>query len=113
MATCACRSIGTAAYDGYSSRRTCTGRTTRRWSEETNSNYGGLFSCWDRLFGTYVDEPGAGHEGMAIGLPEFQEPRHIRLGWMLANPLLGPSRTERGQRGSRGADALIHAAGAP
>lgn len=64
-------------------------------SEETNSNYGGLFSCWDRLFGTYVDGPRAGHERMAIGLPEFQEPRHIRLGWMLANPLLNPSRADR------------------
>ncbi len=57
---------------------------------ETNSNYGGLFSCWDRLFGTYVDEPDAGHEGMAIGLPEFLDERHIRLGWMLANPVLNP-----------------------
>lgn len=62
---------------------------------ETNSNYGGLFSCWDRLFGTYVDGPRAGHERMAIGLPEFQEQRHIRLGWMLANPLLNPSRADR------------------
>jgi sterol desaturase/sphingolipid hydroxylase (fatty acid hydroxylase superfamily) len=66
--------------------------------EETNSNYGGLFSCWDRLFGTYVDEPGAGHEGMAIGLPEFRDERHIRLGWMLANPLLDPPRADAAAR---------------
>jgi hypothetical protein len=27
---------------------------------------------------------------MAIGLPEFRDERHLRLGWMLANPLLDP-----------------------
>ena len=59
---------------------------------ETNSNYGGLFSCWDRLFDTYVDEPRAGHEGMAIGLLEFRDERHIRLAWMLTNPVLDPLR---------------------
>jgi sterol desaturase/sphingolipid hydroxylase (fatty acid hydroxylase superfamily) len=57
---------------------------------ETNSNFGGLFSCWDRLFGTYVDTPRAGHEDMAIGLPEFLDERHLRLRWMLANPVLNP-----------------------
>ena len=59
---------------------------------ETNGNYGGLFSFWDRLFGTYVDEPKAGHEGMAIGLREFDNDRHVSLTWMLANPLLNPPR---------------------
>jgi len=67
---------------------------------ETNSNYGGLFSCWDRLFGTYVDEPRAGHEGMAIGLPEFLAERHLRLGWMLANPVLNPTETSVSPHGS-------------
>ena len=66
--------------------------------EETNSNYGGLFSCWDRLFGTYVDEPRAGHEGMAIGLPEFRDERHVRLAWMLANPVLNPLRADESAR---------------
>jgi hypothetical protein len=63
---------------------------------ETNSNYGGLFSCWDRLFSTYVDEPRAGHEGMSIGLPEFLDERHIKLAWMLVNPALDPSRPYKG-----------------
>lgn len=57
--------------------------------EETNSNYGGLLSGWDRLFGTYVDQPYGGHEGMIIGLREFREEKHIRLPWMIANPFLG------------------------
>ena len=67
---------------------------------ETNSNYGGLFSCWDRLFSTYVDEPAAGHEGMAIGLPEFRDGRHLRLGWMLANPVLNPLHADQTARES-------------
>ena len=35
---------------------------------ETDSNYGNLFSCWDKLFKTYISQPQAGHEGMEIGL---------------------------------------------
>lgn len=57
-------------------------------ASETNSNYGGLLSIWDRLFGTYVDEPLGGHEGMEIGLREFPGERHLHLGPMLANPFL-------------------------
>ena len=72
---------------------------------ETNSNYGGLFSGWDRLFGTYVDEPAAGHEGMAIGLPEFRDERHIRLRWMLANPLLDPRQADEA---AHEAEATVH-----
>lgn len=59
---------------------------------ETNSNHGGLFSFWDRLFGSHVDAPALGHEGMKIGLPEFSDPKHIRLGWMLRNPFLNSNR---------------------
>ncbi len=55
---------------------------------ELNSNFGGLFSFWDRLFGTYTREPAAGHLGMGIGLPEFQDHRHLSLKWMLLNPVL-------------------------
>lgn len=28
---------------------------------ETNSNFGFNLSCWDRLFGTYKDQPEMGH----------------------------------------------------
>ena len=56
---------------------------------ETNSNYGGMFSLWDRWFGNYVDEPERGHDGMVIGLREFRALRDIKMGGMLMNPLLG------------------------
>jgi len=57
-------------------------------SSETNSNYAGLFSFWDRVFGTYVEQPVGGHAGMAIGLREFTDERHLRLGAMMLNPFL-------------------------
>ena len=36
--------------------------------DEANSNFGFNLSIWDRLFGTYRDQPRAGHEGMTIGI---------------------------------------------
>lgn len=59
---------------------------------ETNSNFGGLITWWDRLFGTYKDQPEAGHEGMTIGLEEFRDPKHLHVHWVLLNPLLAPER---------------------
>ena len=53
---------------------------------ESNSNLGNLFPWWDRLFGTYVDQPAAGHERMTIGLGGPPNPRDLKLGWMLLDP---------------------------
>lgn len=36
--------------------------------DEGNSNFGLVFPWWDRLFGTYCDQPIAGHESMSLGL---------------------------------------------
>ncbi len=55
---------------------------------ETNANYGGMVTWWDRLFGSYRDQPEGGHEGMVIGLNEFRDPKHLKLHWILANPFL-------------------------
>ena len=54
---------------------------------ETHSNFGFNLPWWDRLFGTYRPQPEAGHEGMTIGLPEFRDPRELRLDRMLLQPL--------------------------
>ena len=35
---------------------------------ETDSNYGTVFTLWDRLFGTYRRGPLAGYDAMQIGL---------------------------------------------
>ncbi|NKB55543.1 MAG: sterol desaturase family protein [Alphaproteobacteria bacterium] len=53
---------------------------------EHDSNYAAVFSFWDRLFGTYVAAPAAGHTGMTIGLPELRDSRCLKLGWMLLSP---------------------------
>ncbi|PPD28092.1 MAG: fatty acid hydroxylase [Hyphomicrobium sp.] len=53
---------------------------------EHNSNYGFNLSIWDRLFGTYTDQPAAGHTGMTIGLPAYQTEGPTRLGWSLTLP---------------------------
>jgi sterol desaturase/sphingolipid hydroxylase (fatty acid hydroxylase superfamily) len=53
---------------------------------ETNSNFGFNLPWWDRLFGTYRDQPVAGHEGMAIGIDQFRDPGELRLDRMLIQP---------------------------
>lgn len=58
---------------------------------ETDSNYGALFTVWDRLFGTFVGEPRGGHAGMTIGLEHWREARHAQgFGWLLISPVLNP-----------------------
>lgn len=56
---------------------------------ETNSNFGFNFSIWDRLFGTYRDQPSAGHQKMTIGITDFRDPKYLRLGWLLLIPFIG------------------------
>lgn len=56
-------------------------------AEETNSNFGFSLPWWDRLFGTYRDQPKAGHEGMTIGVRTWRDPRTCTwLPAMLALP---------------------------
>jgi sterol desaturase/sphingolipid hydroxylase (fatty acid hydroxylase superfamily) len=56
--------------------------------DETNSNFGFALPWWDRLFGTYRDQPRAGHEAMTIGIHGHRDPREVqRLGAMLMLPL--------------------------
>ena len=53
---------------------------------ETNSNFGFSLPYWDRLFGTYRDQPSLGHEGMTIGLDTFREAGDLHLHKMLVQP---------------------------
>lgn len=59
---------------------------------ETNSNYGFCLSIWDRVFGSYIAQPERGHDGMTIGLAEYQTEKPGQLLWSLALPLAGPQR---------------------
>ena len=51
---------------------------------ETNSNFGFNLPWWDRLFGTYKDQPAAGHLEMTIGLSQFRDSKRTDL--TLATP---------------------------
>ncbi|MEM7302521.1 MAG: sterol desaturase family protein [Pseudomonadota bacterium] len=53
---------------------------------ETDSNYGFNLSIWDRMFKTYIPQPQDGHDGMSIGLPNWQNNNPTRLGWTLLVP---------------------------
>ena len=53
---------------------------------ETNSNYGFNLPWWDRLFGTYTDQPAAGQLGFTIGLETFRDPAEARLDRLLTQP---------------------------
>ena len=59
---------------------------------ETNSNYGFNLPWWDRLFGSYRDQPSKGHEAMTIGLANYRDPKYLSLHWMLAIPFLKKER---------------------
>jgi len=58
---------------------------------ETNSNFGFNLPWWDRLLGTYLAQPGVGHQGMTIGLDIFRDPAQLRLGRMLVQPFAAPA----------------------
>ena len=58
---------------------------------ETNSNFGFNLPWWDRLFGTYKDQPANGHHGMVIGLAQFRDLRQLSLWRLLCLPFTGKS----------------------
>jgi sterol desaturase/sphingolipid hydroxylase (fatty acid hydroxylase superfamily) len=58
---------------------------------ETNSNFGFNLPWWNRLMGTYRDQPAAGHEAMTIGIEQFREARELSLNRMLSQPFRGPA----------------------
>jgi sterol desaturase/sphingolipid hydroxylase (fatty acid hydroxylase superfamily) len=57
--------------------------------QEHDSNFGFNLSVWDRLAGTYTDQPEGGHQGMTIGLAAHQTAAPTRLWWSLATPFIG------------------------
>lgn len=60
---------------------------------EANSNFGFNLPWWDRLFGTYRDQPAAGHEKMTIGVEQFRDPAEQRLDRMLTQPFRAGDRS--------------------
>lgn len=60
---------------------------------ERNSNFGFNLPWWDRLFGTYLAQPGDGHVGMTIGIMQFRTRRDLWIDRMLVQPWRGPARS--------------------
>ncbi len=58
--------------------------------DETNSNFGFNFPWWDQMFGTYRNQPRAGHEQMTIGINTFRDRYYCAwLPGMLTLPFIG------------------------
>jgi len=58
--------------------------------DESNSNFGFNLTWWDRLFGTYREQPRAGQLGMTIGIHGHTDPKEVaRLAGMLTLPFKG------------------------
>ena len=54
--------------------------------QETDSNFGFNLTWWDRVFGTYRNQPKHGHLGMTIGLEDYRTEQDQQLGRMLVQP---------------------------
>jgi len=58
--------------------------------DEANSNFGFNLPWWDRLFGTYRDQPRAGHKSMTIGIHIYNDLKQVSwLPGMLWLPFVG------------------------
>jgi sterol desaturase/sphingolipid hydroxylase (fatty acid hydroxylase superfamily) len=55
---------------------------------ETDSNYGTVFTIWDRIFGTYRAEPVSGYGKLQIGLKEIRDDRARNFWWQMKSPAL-------------------------
>ena len=53
---------------------------------ETDSNYGNIFSIWDKVFKTYRAVPEAGYDNMMIGLEKYRDPSSGQVLQLLKNP---------------------------
>ncbi len=54
--------------------------------KETNSNYGFILSCWDRLFGSYTPMAMTGEFKISLGLEDFRDPKFQTFENMLLVP---------------------------
>ncbi|GMT41313.1 MAG: sterol desaturase [bacterium] len=58
--------------------------------DEANSNFGFSLTWWDRLFGTYRDQPRSGHKGMTIGIHKYHDTKDVSwISGMLLLPFRG------------------------
>ena len=65
------------------------------YQPETDSNYGTVFTLWDRIFGTYRAGPASGYGKLQIGLKEIRDDRAWRFWWQMKSPALLLNDTRR------------------
>ena len=57
--------------------------------DESNCNFGFNLTWWDRLLGTYREQPRAGQQGMTLGIRDHRDPQGVaRLSGMLRLPFV-------------------------
>jgi sterol desaturase/sphingolipid hydroxylase (fatty acid hydroxylase superfamily) len=54
---------------------------------ETTSNFGFVLPWWDRMFGTYLAQPAAGHDEIKIGLDHYRDSNDLSLFRLLVLPV--------------------------
>ncbi|MDX1672691.1 MAG: sterol desaturase family protein [Balneolaceae bacterium] len=69
-----------------------------RWRPETDSNYGSLFSFWDRIARTFRMRDLQGFKTLRIGLDEFDDPKYETVKNIFRLPLLKIQREEEEQK---------------
>jgi len=81
---------------------------------ETNSNFGFNLPWWDRLLGTYLALPEAGHDRMTIGVDLFRDSKRLQLGEMLLQPfIVGAGEYPINRRAARPRNRGLHKSEAP
>jgi sterol desaturase/sphingolipid hydroxylase (fatty acid hydroxylase superfamily) len=58
------------------------------WQPETDSNFGPVFTIWDRAFGTYRDAPRAGYDNLEIGLTDLRGAKAAAFWWQVRSPIV-------------------------
>ena len=56
---------------------------------ETNRNFGFNLPWWDRVLGTYLNEPSKGHEQMVIGLEQYRDQTQLTWLSLMVLPFFG------------------------
>jgi sterol desaturase/sphingolipid hydroxylase (fatty acid hydroxylase superfamily) len=57
--------------------------------DESHCNFGFNLTWWDRLLGTYRDQPRAGQQGMTLGIRDHRDPQEVaHLGGLLRLPFV-------------------------
>jgi len=64
---------------------------------ETDSNYGNVFTIWDRVFRTYCDLRADNPEKIQFGLVELRDLRASDLWWQLKSPIYVMGKVKSGQ----------------